>query len=120
MNVIHACTGAVCEVCDLYSSPKYLARRNDPITSKMAAASLPVKDLENLIYDAICKAGEHGVTQDELLDMFPHLSYSSVTARPAALKRKGLVIDSGRKRPGRSGRSQVVLVDAKHIQQSLI
>jgi len=116
---VHACAGDHCQVCKLLNdptSPRVLARSDSPVTSKVAASDLPVTDLEVLVYAAIRKSGEDGLTQDELLTMFPNLSYSSVTARPAALKRKGLVIDSGRKRPGRSGRLQAVLVDGVHAQ----
>lgn len=122
-EIIHACTGDICDVCRIArekTPTRHLARTNDPVTSRAAASDLPVTDLEVLVYEAIRDAGEDGMTQDELLAMFPHLSYSSVTARPAALKRKGLIIDSGRKRPGRSGRAQVVLVDAQHVQGTLL
>lgn len=89
-----------------------LARTHDPLTSHTAAASIDATRLEAIILDAITQAGEYGMTQDELLLMFPTLSYSSVTARPAALKRKGLIVDSGMFRNGRSGRKQSVLVAA--------
>jgi hypothetical protein len=72
------------------------------------------------VYQAVRDSGEEGMTQDDLLERFPNLSYSSVTARPAALKRKGMILDSGRKRPGRSGRLQVVLIDAAHVQGTLL
>ncbi len=64
------------------------------------------------MYWAIEGNGRHGATADELRDMFPALSYSSITARPAALKRKGLILESG-KRAGKSGRAQAVLVASK-------
>lgn len=118
---VHACAGEHCQVCAMPRTPvRALARRDSPVTSKMAATELPVTDLEVLVYEAIRDAGEYGMTQDELLQKFPHLSYSSVTARPAALKRKGMIADSGRKRPGRSGRAQAVLVDAVPAQGKLL
>lgn len=100
--------------------PRALARATSPGTSKAAAQDLPVTDLEVIVYEAIRDAGEEGMTQDELLQAFPHLSYSSVTARPAALKRKGMIMDSGIKRPGRSGRMQSVLIDAAPVQRTLL
>jgi hypothetical protein len=87
-----------------------LARTNDPITSHQAAASIKANYLEALVLRAIRESGKQGMTADELLDKFSHLSYSSITARPASLKRKGLIRDSGERRPGRSGRTQSVLV----------
>lgn len=89
---------------------KHLSRTENPATSKQAAASIEVTALEALVLRQIREAGPWGMTQDELLEANPHLSYSSVTARPAALKRRGLVVDSGSKRVGRSGRKQTVLV----------
>lgn len=103
VNVIHGCAGDICDVCAYY-------RKNPAITSVKAAESLNVGQLEDLIYNAIKSAGDRGMIADELLAMFPTLSYSSVTARPASLKRKGLVKDSGYMRNGRSGRAQSVLV----------
>ena len=50
------------------------------------------------------------MTQGELLAKFPGHSYSSITARPAALKRKGLVVDSGLRRLGPNGKAQAVLI----------
>lgn len=103
VNVIHGCAGDICKVCELY-------RNNPAPTSVKAAESLNVGQLEDLIYNAIKSSGDRGMIADELLAMFPTLSYSSVTARPASLKRKGLVKDSGNMRNGRSGRAQSVLV----------
>lgn len=87
-----------------------LHRNNAPDTSVKAAVALPVTRLELAVLEAIRQAGDAGMTADELLASFPNLSYSSVTARPAALKEKGLIEDSGLRRAGRSGRSQAVLV----------
>jgi hypothetical protein len=89
---------------------KQLHRRNASKTSKDAAKSLNVSRLEGLVLTAIKRSRKTGRTQDELLKQFPDFSYSSITARPAALKRDGLVVDSGKRRPGRSGRMQAVLV----------
>lgn len=87
-----------------------LFRKNAPDTSVQAAETLPVTKLELLVLQAIRDAGDTGITADELLAKFPNLSYSSVTARPASLKEKGLVKDSGERRKGRTGRTQAVLV----------
>jgi hypothetical protein len=103
-----------CPWCDMPPTPtKHLHRRKGPDTSVAAAQSVNPTDLEVMVLTAIEEAGEAGMTADELLDTFPGYSYSSITARPAALKRKGLILDSGRKRSGKSGRAQAVLVASK-------
>ena len=89
--------------------PKELHRRDAVDTSVEAAHALDVTQKELLVLEAIRKSGDRGMTQGELLDMYPYLSYSTITARPAALKRKGLIYDSGERRVGASGRSQAVL-----------
>jgi hypothetical protein len=87
-----------------------LFRRGAVDTSVQAAESLPVNRLELLVLEAIRASKKNGMTADELLATFPNLSYSSVTARPAALKEKGFIVDSGNRRPSRTGRNQAVLV----------
>lgn len=91
-----------------------LYRNGAPDTSVQAGLSLNVTALEQIVYDAIRNAGNRGMTADELLQLFPDYSYSSITARPASLKRQGLVVDTGERRPGRSGRPQAVL-KAKYL-----
>jgi hypothetical protein len=115
----HAHTEPTCAFCAVYekgvTQPRTLARSGDPSTSHAAARSADVTGLEALVLADVEAAGEHGVTQDELLALHPTMSYSSVTARPAALRAKGLVRYSGRVRAGASGRSQRVLVAAKWL-----
>ena len=94
---------------------KHLHRRNGPETSAAAAHSIDATALEVMVLTAIEESGKNGLTQDELLERFDGYSYSSITARPAALKRKELISDSGRKRRGRSGRNQAVLVATKYL-----
>ena len=86
-----------------------LHRTGAPDTSVKAGYSINATQLEEMVYKAIYEAGQHGITADELLQMFPNYSYSSITARPASLKRQGLIMDTGERRPGRSGRPQAVL-----------
>ncbi len=93
-----------------------MAHNNDPDTSHAAAASVDATRLENMVFAEYLACGLRGATQDELLEAFPEFSYSSITARPSALKRKGLVIDTGVKRKGRSGRMQRVLVAAEYLE----
>lgn len=89
---------------------EHLYRRNAIDTSIAAAESLNVTALESLVLEAIRDAGFVGMTQGELLSKFPNHSYSSITARPSALKRKGLVVDSGLRRLGANGKAQAVLI----------
>ena len=93
-----------------------LFRRNAPKTSVDAATSLNLPRLEALVLATIRQAGKAGMTADELLKALPNLSYSSVTARPASLKEKGFIVDSGEVRPGRTGRNQKVLVATEFAQ----
>lgn len=88
----------------------HLYRSNASDTSVSAAESIDVTNLEYLVLKAIRDSGFVGITQGELLGMFPEHSYSSITARPSALKRKGLVVDSGQRRTGANGRGQAVLI----------
>ena len=87
-----------------------LFRRNASDTSIEAAESIDVNKLEGMVLNAIRAAGAKGMTQTDLLAKFTSYSYSSITARPSALKRKGLVVDSGLRRPSPNGRKQIVLV----------
>lgn len=92
-----------------------LFRRNAPDTSIEAALSIEVNKLERMVLNAIRDAGRNGMTQQELLAKFQNYSYSSITARPSALKRKGLVVDSGNRRVGGSGRKQMVLIASELV-----
>jgi hypothetical protein len=87
-----------------------LFRRNASDTSIEAALSIEVGRLERMVLNAIREAGRNGMTQQELLAKFNKYSYSSITARPSALKRKGLIADSGNRRLSGSGRKQMVLI----------
>lgn len=93
-----------------------LFRRGARDTSIEAAESINLPKLELMVYGAIRNAREEGLTADELLDHFTGYSYSSITARPSALRRKGLVVDSGERRLGRSGRKQAVLIASEYAR----
>lgn len=84
------------------------ARKTDPETSKEAAASINVSNLERLVLDAIKKFPE-GCISEEIETYLSNIRSSSVTPRFNTLMRKGLIIDTGKKRPGSSGRNQRVL-----------
>tara|TARA_R110002020_G_scaffold473882_1_gene703845 strand:- start:253 stop:639 length:387 start_codon:yes stop_codon:yes gene_type:complete len=94
------------------SDPRNLSRTHDPRTSHEAAHSIDTTGLEQLVYETICEFGPRGAISDEVREALAHmnLSYSSVTARYAALKEKRLIELSGSRRPGKSGRGQNVMV----------
>lgn len=91
-------------------TPTHHLYRQDALdTSVQAAESIEVSKLEGMVLRAIEMSRSKGLIADELRRLFPELSYSSVTARPASLKKKGLIGDSGERRAGDSGRMQAVL-----------
>ena len=92
------------------TEPRFLVRTKDPDTSFDAAEAVNTTALEQLVYEEIKACGAAGVIMDTILARFPTLPYSSITARPKALIDRGLVVDTGRRLPGRSGRSQRVLM----------
>jgi len=86
-----------------------LVRKNDPDTSKEAAKAVDSTRLEAMVYSAIKQFGTDGCISDEIRDLFTGMPYSSITARYRALLDKGLIIDTGARRPGKSGRRQRVM-----------
>jgi hypothetical protein len=82
-------------------------------TSVAAAAALAPKlgRLQRMAQDAICDAGWLGLTADELaarLDM----DRWSIQPRTTELKRKGLIRDSGQRRPNSTGKQAIVWIAA--------
>lgn len=89
---------------------RHLFRALDPETSRAAAYSIPLTEMEAEVYAVIKAAGPAGIISDEVRRKFgPDISYSSVTARYKALKEKGRIKIIGQ-RPGESGRKQSVMV----------
>lgn len=95
------------------TDPRKLVRHEDPDTSHIAAQSVDSGTLERLVLSAIESFGEDGCISDEVLQMFPSLPYSSVTARYKALMTKGLIVDTGLRRKGRSSRPQRVMKSSR-------
>jgi len=83
-------------------------------TSLAAYHALPVTDLEELVCRAIASFGIEGCISDQVRDLFPSLSYSSVTARFSALEEKAMIFRAGDTRPGESGRRQKVMRDIRY------
>ncbi len=90
------------------TDPALLFRSGSGDTSVEAAFAVDTTRLELMVYEAVC-GFVHGCIQDDVLACFPGVPYSSVTARFRALLDKGLIVDTGERRKGRSGRSQRVL-----------
>lgn len=81
------------------------ARRSDPITSKLAAASVDVTPLEMGVIGALKAHGP--LTSFEIADIL-RLSVITISPRMKPLAMKGLIRDSGARRIGQSGRKQTV------------
>lgn len=95
------------------TDPKMLYGSCSRDTSIEAAHAVDTTKLEQMVHEAIKRAGPDGCIADELLTEFWQFPYSSITARFAALERKSFIFRNGEKRKGRSGRSQQVMRDAK-------
>jgi len=87
---------------------KHLYRADAPETSRLAAESIALGELEAAVYTVICAAGDRGIISDEVRRAFDALPYSSVTARYKSLKDRGLIEVIGC-RPGDSGRLQSIM-----------
>ena len=85
-----------------------LSRNTDPETSKEAAQSVNVTNLEQIVLDVIKRYPNGCISQDVESELAQYRS-SSITPRYNQLIKKGLVIDTGEKRPGFSGRNQRVM-----------
>lgn len=94
---------------NFFTSAKKLVRRNDPLTSHVAAALVNTTELEEMVYFTIRSFGSKGAIQDDVLHRHSSHPYSSITSRFKGLLDKGLIEDTGMKRTGRSGRSQRVV-----------
>jgi len=87
---------------------KGLARNTDPETSKEAAQSVNATSLEQIVLDVIKRYPNGCISQDVEFQLSEY-RLSSITPRYNQLIKKGLVIDTGEKRPGFSGRNQRVM-----------
>jgi len=91
------------------TNPHKLVRRDDPDTSHQASQKVDTTKLEELVYKTIKSFGDRGCISDDVLNLYSHMPYSSITARYKALMQKGLIEDTGERRSGRSGRPQRVM-----------
>ena len=93
-----------------------LYRKDSPSTSVEAAESIEPNRLEKLVVDAITTFHGGCISDEVFRYMAKHHGidrYSTVTARYAALYRKGLIDYTGEKREGDSGRNQRVMIVAE-------
>ena len=95
---------------DLFDTPAYkLYRKEDPETSKEAAKSLGVSEMESVVASTIRDFGAAGCISDQVVDALPHHRYSTITARYKQLKEKGIICVDDRKIKAESGRNQLVM-----------
>lgn len=93
-------------------TPAYKLYRKDGIdTSEEAAEALNVSKMEQEVLDVIREYPD--CISDQVLSHFATRRYSTITARYTALIEKGLIFDTGERRPGISGRSQRVMKAVK-------
>ena len=85
-----------------------LARATDPETSKEAAQSVDTTKLEQIVLDTIRSFPQGCISQDVESELAQYRA-SSITPRYRPLMKKGLIMDTGEKRPGFSGRNQRVM-----------
>jgi hypothetical protein len=83
------------------------ARWSDPPTSHAAAEQVNATKLEVIVAAAIRRAGPRGLIAAELPE-HTGLALNTVTPRTRPLVMKGVIYDSGEKRPGPSGKQQIV------------
>lgn len=91
------------------TAPHKLARNDSPQTSKASAYTVDSAGKERLVYEFILSCGERGCISSDVINAFPDLPYSTITARFSALKRKKLIYVNGDKRKGDSGKFMQVM-----------
>lgn len=81
---------------------------SNPTTSREAAQSIEPQlgNLEELVLEAI-RVSRDGLTCDEV-EEFTKLSHQCASARVNGLMKRGVIVDSGRKRKTRSGRNAII------------
>jgi len=103
-----------------YGTPvEHLHQADAPDTSIEAAELVDTSALEKLVHEAIVSFGVKGCISDEIRNMYPRYPYSSITARYAALAKKGYIFYSG-KRPGKSTRNQRIMVGSQFQQKDRV
>lgn len=88
------------------------ARNGDPETSHEAAASTDATRLESLAYRTLFEAGVEGLTAEQLSRIL-NIEKNTISPRLRPLARKGLIIDSGRRRKNETGKRAIVWIVKK-------
>lgn len=93
------------------------ARRTDPDTSKQAAASVRLSDLESKVLAVLRARGDAGATLDEIVEA---TGLDKVTASPRLrpLVRKGFAVQTSERRTGASGRPQTIWKAATSVSRA--
>lgn len=82
-------------------------RRVETSIAAGAALAPQLGRLQRLARIAICSAGSNGLTADELAAQLS-MDRWSIQPRTSELKRKGLIRDSGQRRPNATGKLAIV------------
>lgn len=89
---------------ELFNAPK--ARRRDPDTSHEAAATAESWVTENAILTKFAIYGP--MTDDELCAKCPLWHQPTLKTARSRVSKRGLLVDSGERRPSNRGRNQIV------------
>tara|TARA_Y100001963_G_C6477854_1_gene307568 strand:+ start:117 stop:515 length:399 start_codon:yes stop_codon:yes gene_type:complete len=97
------------DMVDFVEDFKAYARNNDPVTSHEAAEKIQegLPSLEAQVLKSIRASGSKGQNSYEV-EIATGIPNQTCTPRLAPLRRKGLIVDSGERRPGGTGRNQIV------------
>lgn len=88
-----------------------LYRNADPDTSMLAAHSVKVTFLEELVLNWLIKRGERGGTTEEI-SVSLNIPRVTISPRLKPLEKKNLVVATEERRKGASGRTSIVWVSA--------
>jgi hypothetical protein len=93
----------------MFVGPPMPVRSTDPDTSFESAHEIVAKlsYLESMVFSSIARCGEDGATAFEV-QSDTGLANETCTPRFAPLRRKGVIVDSGERRKGGTGRKQIV------------
>lgn len=95
------------------TEPHKLMRVTDPDTSYSAGLSIDTTEMEGIVYRAIKSFGFSGCISDDVMEKLPTIPLVSISPRYRPLLDKGYIIDTGERRPGKSGRNQRVMAAIK-------
>jgi hypothetical protein len=88
--------------------PHYPGSRGVPTSDEAAEAIAPrIGRLQSLVFAAITKAGDGGLTADEVADTL-QMDRWSVQPRTTELRLRDLIEDSGQRRRNRTGKRAIV------------